>query len=450
MPVPHSRRDVLRAGGLVAGGALLTGGLTQGVARAATAPVFTTMTPATKVAARTDRRPVAGGVYDPAANQTFICWAGKNEDTYVQAYDHATGRWTAPVRILGGRGDSHNYPTMVQADDGRLLILVGMHNSQLVLARAPQPHSIAGTWTVRNVPEGPAASYPMPFKTADGTLFVLYRETTPGAPTDTRRMLYVRSTDHGATWRSSKQLTGQPFALGSTNRPDHLNEVYMGQLRVQPAGAGRPERVHLVWTIAGGGPGKHVHDSFHKDIYYATFDPAALTFGTVAGANLGPQVNDAELDPCRVLLTPLARPGGLKSPDYIQLVGWLDDGRPFLLWITSDSKALLHNSAAVWTGTGWSIREVATGLRTRDMEPVGPDTWRVYANREGQPNIATFLLSAGRDWTAETVITTRKEIQRLEVLSGAKDPARVLATGNSSARSVSVADGDIYVAGLAG
>src|SRR5205085_4111373 len=49
---------------------------------------WSVMTPAGKLAARTDRRPVAGGLYDAVAGQTFISWGGVHEDNYVQAYDH--------------------------------------------------------------------------------------------------------------------------------------------------------------------------------------------------------------------------------------------------------------------------------------------------------------------------------------------------------------------------
>jgi hypothetical protein len=93
---------------------------------------------------------------------------------------------------------------------------------------------------------------------------------------------------------------------------------------------------------------------------------------------------------------------------------------------------------------------VATGLRTREIERLGPNSWRVYANREGTPNVQTFLLDNGQSWTAESTITTAKEIQRIEVIAGFRDPARVLISGASSDRDVAVADGDIYVAGLAG
>lgn len=68
-------------------------------------PAMKVMTAATGVAARTDRRPVAGGVYDPVAHQTFISWAGQHEDNYVQAYDHRRRAWSAPVRVAGGDDD---------------------------------------------------------------------------------------------------------------------------------------------------------------------------------------------------------------------------------------------------------------------------------------------------------------------------------------------------------
>src|SRR5437868_5068409 len=62
-------------------------------------PPTTAVTTATGVAARTDRRPVAGGVYDARAATTFIAWAGAHEDNYVQAYDHRSRTWSAPVRV---------------------------------------------------------------------------------------------------------------------------------------------------------------------------------------------------------------------------------------------------------------------------------------------------------------------------------------------------------------
>jgi hypothetical protein len=455
-----TRRDVLRTGGLLASGALAASALGSNPARAASGPPvslgapppFRVLTAAKTVAARSDRRPVGGGVYDPSVDKTFLSWSGRNEDTYVQAYDHRTGAFSARIKVIGGRGDAHNYPTMVQADDGHLLIFVGMHNVEMVMARSANPHSIDGSWTVRVVPEGVAATYPMPFRAANGHLFVFFRETTKtirSAPVDTRPLMYMRSVDNGRTWRSSKQLTGDAYALGSTNRSDNLNEIYMGQLRREAAGGGRPERVHMAWAIAGGGPGRHAHAYYLKNMYYVTFDPNTLRFHGAAGADLGTQVNNSDQEEsCKVATTPLERPGGKTSPYHIQQTAALADGRPFVVWATHDKNLLFHNHVSVWTGTSWATTEVATGLSVRELEPVNATTWRAYATREAQPNVYTYLVEPGRGWTAEATIVTPKEVQRIELIEGFRDPARLLASGDSSARDVSVADGDIYVLGL--
>lgn len=440
-------------------GATLAGGALAAVPRTgrslAASPSFKLMTPAQTVAARTDRRPVAGAVHDPVVRKTFISWGGQYENGFVQAYDHRTGTWSPPVQVTDGENDSHNYPTMLQAADGHVLIVVGMHNSGTVVARSERPHSIDGTWQVRTVTEGAAASYPMPFRTRSGEIFVFYRETTetfdPKVPNDTRPMLYLRSRDHGRTWQRSSVLTGVPYALGSTDRTDHLNEIYVGQLRYDPGGYGRPERAHLVWTLAGGGPDRHLHDYFHKDIHYASFDPRTLHFHAPGGRDLGVQLTDDEQErDCKVAVTPLARPAELKSPDYIQLVGTVGHGRPFVVWSTADDGGLWHVYVSLTPdGRGpWRTTEVTTGLRTREMEPVSHDVWRVYTTRDGRPGVSTYLLSPGRAWRPEATIPTAKPVQRIELVTGFRDPARVLITGASSVRDVSVADGDVHMAGL--
>src|SRR5436305_3749915 len=208
---------------------------------------WTVSTAGSGVAARTDRRPVGGGLYDAAVGRTFVSWAGVHEANYVQAYDHRTGTWSAPVKVGNGADDSHNYPTMVQAPDGHLLVFHNLHNTQLYVARSPQPHSIDGTWTEQVIAEGDGATYPMPFVTDTGAVFVFIRETARDldhvSPVDLRPMKYVRSTDGGLTWSNTLQLTGQRYAIGPTARPDNMNEVYIGQLRHEPARFGVPERV---------------------------------------------------------------------------------------------------------------------------------------------------------------------------------------------------------------
>jgi hypothetical protein len=415
-------------------------------------PRTTVMTTATSVAARTDRRPVAGGVYDARADTTFIAWGGAHEDNYVQAYQHRTRTWSAPVRVASGDDDSHNYPTLVQADDGHLLVFRGLHNKELWVARSPDAHSIGGTWTDTIIPAGLGATYPMPFKTADGTIFVFIRETAGDFdktyPTDTRPMKYVRSTDNGLTWQSSETLTGDKWNIAPLGRADNMNEIYIGQLRYEPAF----DRVAIVYTLAGGGPEGHLHDRYHRNIYYTYFTPRDLHFHAADGRDLGTRIDDAEQEAyLKVVETPL-QPVNPRSPDYISLVGTTFGVSPFVVWMQLDETGLVHDHAAVFTGlpasSGWYTREIGTGARIRDMEQSGPATWRVYATSDAATSgIDTYQLFGGLVWHHESTIPTAKAVQRIEVIGGYRDPARILATGASSDRDVAVADGDIYVAG---
>ena len=420
---------------------------------------MTVMTPATAVAARTDRRPVAGGLYDRVARQTFISWAGVHEDNYVQAYDHRTGTWSAPVKVGDGLDDSHNYPVMVQAPDGHLLVFRNLHNTQLFVSRSPNAHSIDGTWTDRVIAEGEGATYPMPFVTDRGEIFVFIRETARDvdhtSPVDFRPMKYVRSTDSGLTWSNTAQLTGEKYAIAPADRPDNMNEIYIGQLRHESAGFGRPERVLIVYTLAGGGPEGHLHDRYHKNIYHTYFTPRDLHFHAADGRDLGTRIDDAEQEAAlKVADTPFQPAPFQRSPDYISLVGEVVPGVPFVVWMQLDTTGVLHDHVAVRTHAGWHASEVATGVRVRDMEPITPLVWRVYATGEAPPGgtappgILTYVLIPGFGWQAGPVIPTPKPVQRIEVLANHRDPARILATGASSARDVTVADGDIYVAGF--
>ena len=85
------------------------------------------------------------------------------------------------------------------------------------------------------------------------------------------------------------------------------------------------------------------------------------------------------------------------------------------------------------------------------MEKVDALTWRVYAttNDPAVTAISTFKLYAGTFWQSESTIPIPRAVQRIEVIDGYRDPARIIITGSSSARPADVADGDIYVAGAA-
>jgi hypothetical protein len=443
------RRTVLSAGLLP----FLPSAATARTHGAAAPSRLSLVTVAPASAARTDRRPVAGGVHDPRAGKTFISWGGFQEDNYVQEYDHRQHTWSAPLRVAGGDNDSHNYPTMIQADDGHLLVFRGLHNRELWVARSPQPHSIEGVWTDTIIPEGLGATYPMPVKASSGAIFVFIRETAgdfdPNYPTDTRPMKYVRSVDNGLTWQSSAALTGDRWCIAPLDRPDNMNEIYIGQLRHEPATRAHPERIAMVWTLAGGGPEGHLHDRYHRNLYYAAFSPADLRFRSAAGHDLGTSVDDADQELHLKVTDTALQTVNPRSPDYISLVGSTLGGRaPFVVWMQIDEQGQVHGHSAVHLGAGWQQQELGTGARFRDMEPAGGLSWRVYATPDpAAPGVDTYRLVPGVSFRPESSLVTPQPVQRIEVIAGSRSPAHLLLTGSSSAREVTIADGDVYVAG---
>ena len=106
-------------------------------------------------------------------------------------------------------------------------------------------------------------------------------------PTDFRPIKYVRSTDNGKTWVSSATLTGEKWNIAPIDRPDNMNEIYIGQMRLEPANRHHRERIAISYTLAGGGPEGHLHDRYHKNMYYCTFNPRNQHFYSVDGKDLG-------------------------------------------------------------------------------------------------------------------------------------------------------------------
>jgi hypothetical protein len=381
------------------------------------------MTPPTAVAARTARLPVADSAHDALARGTLGCRGGHREDDYPRAYDHRGRTWSAHVRVADD-DDPDGDPAMIQAADGHLLVFRGRRDGGLWMARSARPHAIDGAWTEVAIAGGLGATYPMPIRTADGTIFVFIREAggdlDPYHPADACPMTFVRSTDNGLTWRSSASLTGHRWAIAPLDRADQMNEIHVGQLRYEPATPLYPERIAIVYTLAGGGPGGHLYDRYHRNLYYAHFTPSDLHFHAADGRDVGTTVDDAGQEAyLKVVDTPLQSVDS-RSPGYLSLVGSTLAAWPFVVWMELDADGRVRNRVALWSPLGgWRTRDVATGVRVRDMERLDGKTWRVYGTDDGgATGIATYRLTSGTDWRFESAIATPPATQRIEVIGG--------------------------------
>lgn len=305
------------------------------------------------------RRPMAAGLYDSAVDRTFVSWMGEDSHPLMKTYDHQTDLWGDTVQVgTSPFGDTHNYPHLILADDDHLNVFYGAHNSELRHTRSETPLSETGIWTDEFINLASRASYPMPVKADSGDIYVFYRSTEG---IDDRPLRYIKSTDHGLSW------SGQFLAIGH-DRDDNMNEIYMGQIRHEPAGGSNPEKFHMIWTIAGGGFEGPQHQRYLRNVYYAYFDPAVEHFFSISDTDLGPDIDftDSESE-AKVLDT--GPPSG-HDVDVYSLLHCNDDGSPLLLFTHLDQV-----KAAVSTGGGWQIVDAPATGRLRDIEKIGPSSF---------------------------------------------------------------------------
>lgn len=402
---------------------------------------------AESAATRSDRRSMAGGVHDPVSNQTFITWIGDYSHPYVAAYNHATGEWSDGYRVgTSPFPDSHNYPTIVQADDGTLLVFHGAHNSTQRVARST-PHDASGHWTDEEIPAAQYATYPMPVKSENGYIYLFYRETSQHVEeekeTDDRPIIYLVSKDHGQSWQ--RGAPSHRWAIGSTGRHDNMNEVYIGQIRRTRAQRNVPEQFHFVWTIAGGGPGIHEHDRYHRNLYYATFHPSDGHFYNAAGEDLGEAIDGPTMEErTKAIHTELerAKPQS-RDVGYTHIVGHFRD-RPVLLFNTQDGDVKVINSA-YWNGREWEMHELVRDMGLLDLEPINPAISRVYMVPRDEPvGVQTYLLRAGgRVWTPEQRVQTSAPISRASLIPDSHPEVRLVLTEGS--REAELPDADVSV-----
>ena len=359
----------------------------------------------------TCRRPVSPGFFDSTSNTTFFCWSGTNMETYVKSYDHVAGVFGPSIRIPHGVPDDyHNYPHMIKTDTGRIMVVWSEHNERLFRAFSEGPLSLAGTWDIDEIREGYEATYPMPVKADNGDIYIFYRQSTG---IDDKPERYVKSTDNGFTWNAAVD------AIKHTDlRPDNLNEMYLGTAKHESARGGRPEKIHISWSIAGGGPEGSKHDRYHKNLYYTYLNPANDHFYSVTGVDLGTTINNSEsMTYCLAVDSgPLTfrRDGNSRTYDvgYISSVSSSDSGNPILVYSHRlPEDGMEHARSVRWTGDSWKVTDTGQGGHIKELEKIGPESFRLYIGVSGD-NIRVLKTSdVGASWSDDGLIDASLSIR---------------------------------------
>jgi hypothetical protein len=301
------------------------------------------------------------GVFDPLSHKSFATYFGLGGDPFACVFDHDVDQVGTPVQAGDDPiSDSHNYPQIVQSFDGYIHVFFGAHNESIRQATSATPNEITGFTTqvldifgtpyLGSGPREASFSYPMPFVTSDGTIYVFFRNTLDSyyrlmfglsGSYPYRHEYFIRSTDNGRTWSQAVP------AIVRLNDPDYTNEIYIGNIVKEPYREGIPERWHMAWTLAGG----TMHDEFHKSGYHAIFQPSDEHFYSAAGVDLGTTIDDAAMDAhCLILET---EPMGPNDISYINVVATDDRGYP-----------ILGDGDRFWDGTTWSQRTATGGYST--------------------------------------------------------------------------------------
>lgn len=306
---------------------------------------------------RNCRRPGMHAIYDSTADKTFIVFTGEDTHSYITYYDHANKVFGDFVKVGASPSeDYHHYPMLLIDSSGYLWIFYGCHDSTSRYAKSDNVRDISA-WTDTALANATFATYSFPVEDDGGDIYVFYRRHNSGTDATYHRPLYfVKTVDGGSNWSTATVCIENTDAGG-----EKLEEVYIGKIAHESAHDSIPDKVHMIWTMAGG----VTHDLYHEDIYYAYFKFSDDHMYAADDTDLGVVINDTELESnCKVVDTGIADEP-FDTP-YINLVSYKTDGTPIIVYGDVPNNGYYYNEYSSGWGTpvklvdysGYSIRDL--------------------------------------------------------------------------------------------
>jgi hypothetical protein len=339
----------------------------------------------------TCRRSFGAGLYDVAAEKTFVCWNGPGMSICVRAYDHAKRSWSGEVMACkldyAKRYVYHNYPVMRLAPDGRLVVYFCNHSGQLFQVKAPHAHSIDGDWTKTEISVDQNA-YPMPV-VAGKNIYVFYSKNDEITwPYRTYR--YVKSADGGVTWTEPATVIDS-----EKKEPSKFDEVYASGICYNPESG----RIGITWSMGGG----KAHYSASRDLYFAWFNTRTDRMENAAGRDLGKTILFGKLDACCVIKSPgdpdapdrrMRYPITRPQPSFISKTGVPVIAFGIYKPGTGDLTCFMR-----WEGSTWKFKSMLPKAKTFfDFEKTGPEEFRILC-RDGSMFMIYRSANAGLSWS---------------------------------------------------
>jgi BNR repeat-containing family member len=348
-------------------------------------------------------RVFGSGVYVPtagASGQTSVVWSGPQMDVYARTYDLQSNSWGPTFQIYNNAWSYdfayHNYPIIIRAPNGRLLIFQFKHNEQGYLFRPNAADTVDTTWTRTQILGGAEKpAYPTAI-VAGSKILLFYRQEI----TDTYRTLkLITSDDNGATWSA-------PATVIDNGGQDsgNIDTIYPDDIGYEAASGTLPARVRLTFHMAGGA----FNNQKTRNVYLVYMDPANNNFSTVDGTSLGTSISGSEINSgaSNKMLVREVLPTGT----ILQAVGDNTPSRPIF---SQQSKPLVAYNAdfgsgqkpytSYWNGSAWTHNRLKVGTVNKegtiaDLQYIDSNTNRLFVN-DGLVLTAYETSNQGSSWS---------------------------------------------------